>query len=118
MYNKAAQQDFQRKLTQLLGNDASPVYSDIPEVRTFHSLGLRIYNQLIKQGHLPSFQSQLLSNGEIESAVWKLLQESADQETAKDILDQKSKWVEPAVNFIELVKSTLSRHEEVFESCG
>ena len=116
MYNKAAQQDFQKKLNLLLKQEDSRAL--IPEIRTFHSLGLRIYKQLISMGHLPSFREKLLTDGEIESVVWKLLQQCADPETAKDILDQKSKWVEPATNFIDLVKSTLNPPELVFESSG
>ncbi|GLQ31786.1 ATP-dependent helicase [Litoribrevibacter albus] len=117
MYNKAAQEDFQAKLRQLLSKGDSSFVS-IPEVRTFHSLGLRIYKQLIQMGLLPVFNQRLLSDGEIESEVWRLLQACSDPETAKDILDQKSKWVEPAVSFIDLVKSTLRSPEEVFESSG
>lgn len=119
MYNKAAQLDFQRKLTQLISKGQSDyLRPHIPEVRTFHSLGLKIYQQLIQMGHLPSFKQALLTDGEVEGIVWKLLQASCDPETAKDILDQKSKWVEPAVNYIDLVKSTLQSPEEVFDACG
>ncbi|MFC3151685.1 ATP-dependent helicase [Litoribrevibacter euphylliae] len=120
MYNKAAQQDFQRKLTQLLNKSAhdAGLRPHVPDVRTFHSLGLRIYQQLIQKGHLPPFQQNLLTDGEVEGIVWKLLQTVSDPETAKDILDQKSKWVEPAVNYIDLVKSTLQSPEEVFKTCG
>ncbi len=119
MYNKAAQQDFQKKLAKLLNTgDSALVSPGIPEVRTFHSLGLRIYQQLIQRGQLPPFKQPLLTDGEIEHQVWQLLQRCSDPETAKDILDQKSKWVEPAVNFIDLVKSTLRSPEEVFEASG
>jgi DNA helicase-2/ATP-dependent DNA helicase PcrA len=119
MYNKAAQLDFQRKLTTLIQpSHVSDSFTDVPEVRTFHSLGLKIYHQLIRTHQLPSFKQDLLTDGEIESTVWRLLQACAPPDTAKDILDQKSKWVEPAVNYIDLVKSTLRPPEEVFESIG
>ncbi|GAA3919828.1 ATP-dependent helicase [Litoribacillus peritrichatus] len=119
MYNKAAQEDFTRKLHKLHQSYSNDFEGGaLPEVRTFHSLGLRIYKQLIQQGHLPSFDSKLLTDGEVESQVWRILQQCADAETAKDILDQKGKWVEPAVNFIDLVKSTLKPPEVVFEASG
>ena len=126
MYNKAAQQDFVAKLERT----SSSYHPDtdnvrriaLPEVRTFHSLGLKIYRRLIADGHLASFDQKLLSDAEMESLCWRLLQDSAkkqgDHDKAQEILDQKSKWVEPALSFFELVKSTLRSPEEVFEESG
>ncbi|WP_430459655.1 ATP-dependent helicase [Thalassolituus sp. LLYu03] len=110
MYNRAARVDFERKLTALLPNQA------LPEVRTFHSLGLRIYQRLIAQGVLPPFQGKPLSDGEAEPVVWRLLQQLADDDTRQDILSQRKKWVEPALGFIDLVKAGLQSPQDVFES--
>ncbi len=110
MYNRAARVDFERKLGQLLAQQP------LPEVRTFHSLGLRIYQRLISDGVLPPFQGKPLSDGEAEPVVWRFLQQLADDETRQDILSQRKKWVEPALGFIDLVKSGLASPTEVFES--
>ncbi|UTW47383.1 ATP-dependent helicase [Bacterioplanoides sp. SCSIO 12839] len=110
MYNKAAQLDFEAKLQRLLPGQA------LPEVRTFHSLGLRIYQRLIQQGQLPAFQQKLLSDGEMENVVWRLLQQIADDDTKQEILSQKKKWVEPAMAFIDLVKAGLLPAHDVFET--
>ncbi|WP_419811453.1 ATP-dependent helicase [Bacterioplanoides sp.] len=110
MYNKAAQLDFEAKLRSLLPNQP------LPEVRTFHSLGLRIYQRLIQQGQLPAFQQKLLSDGETENVVWRLLQQLADDDTRQEILSQKKKWVEPAMAFIDLVKAGLMSAQDVFET--
>ncbi|WP_221794932.1 ATP-dependent helicase [Oceanobacter mangrovi] len=110
MYNKAAQLDFQRKLHGLLPDQS------LPEVRTFHSLGLRIYKKLIEMGELPPFDGSLLSDSELDTVVWRMLQQLADDETRQDILSQRKKWVEPACGFIDLVKSGLSPAAEVFEA--
>lgn len=110
MYNKAAQVDFEGKLRRLL--PAQP----LPEVRTFHSLGLRIYQRLIQQGALPPFQGKPLSDGEMEPVVWRLLQQCADDDTRQEILSQRKKWVEPALAFIDLVKSGLLPAADVFET--
>ncbi|TNC91521.1 MAG: DNA helicase UvrD, partial [Thalassolituus sp.] len=40
MYNKAAQEDFQKRLTSLVRGQS------LPQIRTFHSLGLKIYDRL------------------------------------------------------------------------
>lgn len=110
MYNKAAQLDFEAKLQRLLPQQA------LPEIRTFHSLGLRIYQRLIQQQVLPAFGQKLLSDGEVENVVWRLLQQAADDDTRQEILSQKKKWVEPAMAFIDLVKAGLSPAAEVFET--
>lgn len=109
MYNKAAQQEFQQRLSGCLPGQV------VPEVRTFHSLGLRIYHKLIALGQLPAFERRLLADGEVEGQVWRLLQQLADDDTRQDILSQRKKWVEPAVGFIELVKSGLESPQEVYE---
>ncbi len=110
MYNKAAQQDFQRKLKQLLPKQA------LPEIRTFHSLGWRIYQRLIADGELPAFGDRLLSDGEMDTQVWRILQQSASDEVRQDILSQRKKWVEPALAFIDRVKSGLETPEQVFDA--
>ena len=109
MYNRSAREDFERKLQHLLPQQP------LPEVRTFHSLGLRIYQRLIAQGVLPPFQGKPLSDGEMEPVVWRMLQQLADDDTRQDILSQRKKWVEPALGFIDLVKSGLQTPAEVFE---
>ena len=110
MYNRAARVDFERKLGRLLPGQP------LPEVRTFHSLGLRIYQRLIERGVLPPFHGKPLSDGECEPVVWRMLQQLADEDTRQDILSQRKKWVEPALGFIDLVKSGLDSPQEVFEA--
>lgn len=110
MYNVSARKDFEKKLQKLLPHQA------LPQVRTFHSLGLKIYNSLIGQGHLPAYEGKPLSNGEMEPIIWRMLQHLADADTRQDILSQKKKWVEPALTFIELVKADSLPPEVIFES--
>lgn len=112
MYNKAAQQDFARRLQQLAPNLV------LPEVRTFHSLGYRLYQRLIQEGDMAPFHRTLLTDSQVEPMVWRWLRELADDELAEDILNRKKKWVEPAMTFIELVKSGLDEPAEVFEQSG
>ncbi|WP_199244051.1 ATP-dependent helicase [Bacterioplanes sanyensis] len=109
MYNKTAQQDFAQRLQQLLPQQA------LPEVRTFHALGLRLYQRLIQQGDLPAFDGKPLTSGEMEGVVWRLLQQLADDDTRQDILSQRKKWVEPALAFIDRVKASLDDPADVFE---
>ena len=108
MYNRSAKEDFERKLQRLLPN------TPVPEVRTFHSLGYKIYQRLVHEGHLPAQQGKLLGDKEAEVVLWRLLQHLADAETKQDILAQRKKWVEPALSFVERVKSGLEPPEVVF----
>lgn len=110
MYNKSAQLDFQQKLRQISTSSA------LPEVRTFHSLGLKIYQRLVADGHLPAFDRALISESELDTQVWRLLQQTADEDTRQDVLSQRKKWVEPAMAFIDRVKSGLDSPEQQFEA--
>ena len=117
MYNKAAQTDFQIKLQQVVSQ--SEFRTPLPDVRTFHALGFKIYHRLISQGHLPGIQQDLINAGEMDGIVWRLLQQVAAsqglEDTRQDILSQRKKWVEPAVAFIDLVKSDLLSAGDMFE---
>jgi DNA helicase-2/ATP-dependent DNA helicase PcrA len=112
MYNKSAQIDFERRLNHQLSGQRSP------DIRTFHSLGYRICQTLVKQGDMPKFKKDILSDSEIEIAVWRILRHLADEAIADDVLSRKKKWVEPAVAYFELVKSSLESPEVVFEKTG
>ncbi|WLD57941.1 ATP-dependent helicase [Salinispirillum sp. LH 10-3-1] len=112
MYNRSAQQDF---LQRLRARNRGP----LPDVRTFHSLGLSIYRTLIQRGLLPAFQGDILSDGELEPRIWRWLQELATTgEQAQDILNNKRKWVEPTLTFIERVKAGLEPPAVVFKQLG
>jgi DNA helicase-2/ATP-dependent DNA helicase PcrA len=117
MYNKSAQQEFNSKLRQQV--QAAGIAGPLPQIRTFHSLGLKIYQGLIADGILPAFEGDLLSQGETEGVLWQLMQKAApNREIAKDILEQKKKWVEPMVSFIDRVKADLDPAPVIFEQMG
>lgn len=108
MYNRSARVDFEQKLQRLLP------HQPLPEVRTFHALALRIYQRLITQHILPAYQEKILSDGEMEAVLWRIMQQLADEDTRQDILSQRKKWVEPALSFVDLVKAGLDTPEQVF----
>jgi len=109
MYNKSAQVDFTRKLNQTLNGQAAP------QVRTFHSLGLKIYQRLVEQGLLPSIQGDIISQSEEEYMVWKCMQECASSPLAQEILNDKKKWLDPMMSYIERVKSCLEPPKVVYK---
>lgn len=112
MYNRGAQQAFQQRLQAEHGGP-------LPDIRTFHSLGLSIYRTLIQREHLTPYKGEILSDQELEPRVWRWLQELAETgEQAQDVQANRRKWVEPAMTFVERVKAGLAPPEEVFESLG
>lgn len=117
MYNKSAQQEFDSKLRKQV--QSAGLAAPLPQIRTFHSLGLKIYQGLIADGILPAFEGDLLGQGETEGVLWQLMQKAAtNREIAKDILEQKKKWVEPMVSFIDRVKADLDPAPVIYEAMG
>lgn len=112
MYNKAAQLDFEARLRVA---QSTP---QLPDVRTFHSLGYRICQTLMRQGDLPNFDQKLLADGEKEVILWRLMRETAAPDLADEILSKKKKWVEPMMGYLERVQSTLETPQQVFEQSG
>ncbi len=112
MYNKSAQLDFTSKLQRLVTN------SPLPQVRTFHALALRIYQKLVSDGVLPSFNESLIKQFEQERILWRLMQQHANKQTALEILQDKKKWLDPMMSFMEKVKSCLEPAELVFKESG
>ena len=109
MYNKAAQLDFTQKLKSLL-----PAGS-LPQVRTFHALGLKIYQGLISEGLLSPFKDDLISQSEQEHVLWRLMQQYANKQTAQEILQDRKKWLDPMMSFMENVKACLEPAELIFK---
>ena len=124
MYNKSAQLDFTAKLSSLMSStdnvaDGQPKHSGaLPQVRTFHSLALKIYQGLIKDKLLPAFEGDLISQVEQDQILWRLMQQHASKDTAQEILNDKKKWLDPMVSFVENVKSGLDPAAAIFKSSG
>lgn len=111
MYNKSAQVDFSHKLRKVMTGP-------LPQVRTFHSLGLKIYQGLVQQGWLDGFQEQLITQTEQEYILWRLLQQHANKTLAQEILNDKKKWLDPMMSYMEQVKSCLDPAKAVFNQTG
>ncbi len=113
MFNKAAQQDFSRKLQQLLPPDKAK-----PEVRTFHAMGYRLYQRFIQSGHLQPFKTAILGEREIQFQILRIANQILDKNQAKEFKRQKKEHIDLATQFIETVKSQLHPPELVFEQLG
>lgn len=95
MFNSSACSSFNHRLrTRLRGTGAS-----IPEVRTFHSVGMRLCESLSRHGHIPNWR--------LETQDW--VESKMATEALEAVLGEKpqSDEVEPFLDFIGLVKSDI-----------
>jgi ATP-dependent DNA helicase UvrD/PcrA len=114
MFNRSARVDFERKLRDVSRNTGLR----LPEVRTYHSMGLRLYRRFIKEKYLPAFSEKILTDQEISFQAWQLTRRLAPEDLEDEIKRNKKDFVEAAVGFIDRVKTTLSPAEIVFEELG
>ena len=114
MFNRSARVDFERKLRDVSRDTGLR----LPEIRTYHAMGLRLYKRFVREGFLPGFSDKILTDQEINFQAWQLTRRLAPEDLADEIKRNKKDFVETAVNFIDLVKTTLSPAEIVFEELG
>ncbi|CAM3506787.1 ATP-dependent helicase [Parendozoicomonas haliclonae] len=110
MFNRSAREDFERKLAKSLTSHVR-----LPDIRTYHSMGLRLYQSFAKEGLLPSWHGDPLSNVRMELECWKILTRIAPASMQDSLKNNKSSWVSDMTGFIDLVKSTTRSPEQVFE---
>ena len=110
MFNKSAQLDFTRKLQQ-----QAQGWQAVPEVRTYHSTGLRLLKSLEKWGLRQGYDLNPLGEKEIELKIRELLLEWAPDTLQDRIKNDTAKYIEAAISFIDRVKTHLSTPEIAFE---
>lgn len=118
MFNRSAREDFQRKLSRVLAAHPMTNQTDfhVPDVRTFHALGYRLYQRFVQDGYLPPFRDQILSDKEQDFQIWKLLNQLLSAEQTQDLKRHKKEHIEMCRRFIESVKSGLRDAQMVFET--
>ncbi len=114
MFNRSARVDFERKLRDITRD----LGLALPEVRTYHAMGLRLYKRFVREGVLPGFSEKILGEQEVSYQAWLLTRQLAPEDLADEIRRNKKDYVETATSFIDLVKTTLSPAEVVFEELG
>ncbi|PSF08984.1 ATP-dependent helicase [Marinobacter halophilus] len=114
MFNRSARVDFERKLQEVCAQSGLA----LPEIRTYHAMGLRLYKRFVREGYLPGFSDKILTEQEIAYQAWMLTRRLAPEDLADEIRRNKKEFVETATGFIDLVKTGLSPAEVVFEELG
>ncbi len=109
MFNKSARDSFEVKLREVL----APAKQQIPEVRTFHSLGLRLTKSFGKRGALPQYSLQT-EEFLIEKLAKTIIRQIVDQgEGEEEWLGKEN--MEGFLTFVDLVKSTNKPVQDVFQ---
>lgn len=103
MYNRAAQQSFAQRLRMLCPTPT------LPRVRTFHALGLNIYQRLITLGHLPATELSPLPDSAVELQLKQLLQ-THTQDSGQVLQD----WVSLAKQVVQWLKADLQEPSVAF----
>ncbi|XUO80781.1 ATP-dependent helicase [Marinobacter alkaliphilus] len=114
MFNRSARVDFERKLQEVCDQSGLA----LPEIRTYHAMGLRLYKRFVREGYLPGFSEKILTEQEIAFQAWLLTRRLAPEDLADEIRRNKKEFVETATGFIDRVKTGLSPAEVVFEELG
>lgn len=102
MFNKSAQLDFQSKLQALVGGSGV-----VPEVRTFHAMGFRLYQRFITLGALPAYQGSILSEREQQFHLLQLAPQALSPEQHAEFKRYKKEYLDVAARFIDQCKSQL-----------
>lgn len=112
MFNASACSSFTHKLRQRLRSSGSQ--SGMPEVRTFHALGMKLCKTFSQQGHLPNWRLETRDWVESKMAAQALEQVIQEKPSNDD--------VELFMDFIGLVKTDIisadDKHPEASEITG
>lgn len=110
MYNRAAQEAFSQRLQTVCKQKTT-----LPKVRTFHSLGLKLYQRLVQQGSLPAVNFKPLPTPVIELQIKDGLLRLAPKKLQPLIMDNLQEWLDMAMHFVHLAKCEVASPEVIFK---
>ncbi|AMO56334.1 hypothetical protein GZ77_05935 [Endozoicomonas montiporae] len=114
MFNKSAQLDFSEKLQSLI-RASLPEATAVPEVRTYHSTGLRLLKSLEQWGLRPPYERQPMGEKETELLIKDLIFKLAPDGMKDRLKSDTAKYIESVIQFIDSVKSYLTTPEQFFK---
>lgn len=108
MFNRSARDAFQEAMEKHLAHLNKP----LPEVRTFHSFGLRLVNSFCKRGALPQYR--LVTEEYTQERIAKKVANEAYRDAGEEDGFLMGEDIEEFLNFIDQVKSTVRGPEKIF----
>jgi DNA helicase-2/ATP-dependent DNA helicase PcrA len=109
MFNRSARDSFADALNKRLDGTGLAV----PDVRTYHSLGLRLVESFTRKGALPAYK--LVTDDRIREKLAKQTLNSAYKEENGDHAWATKEDLEEFLRFIDLVKAGIVTPEKCFE---
>ncbi|OED45627.1 hypothetical protein ACH42_04925 [Endozoicomonas sp. (ex Bugula neritina AB1)] len=110
MFNKSAQLDFTKKVRQVASE-----HPQLPEVRTYHSTGLRLLRTLEGWHLREPYNKSPLSDKVIELKIKELLQRNAPESMRERLRSDTARYIESSITFIDGIKSNLTTANDWFE---
>ncbi|WP_288129534.1 ATP-dependent helicase [Microbulbifer sp.] len=118
MYNRSAREDFSKRLQQLCADaDTGNPHAGLG-VQTFHSLGYRLYQRMMRRGHIAQANLTPLPQSLVQLQIWKAIEACAPPEELEDIRARKQSETEAAEFFIDYTKTILTGDLSAFEQLG
>ncbi len=114
MFNRAAKTDFEERLRTL----AQGRFSSLPEVRTYHAMGLRLYRHFVRHGLLPAYRDPILSEQEISWQLWLGIQRLVPADMQGNVRNQKKELIELASRLLDHSKTSLLPVSDSFDDLG
>lgn len=108
MFNRSARDAFDEAMQKNLSRLGRP----LPEVRTFHSFGLRLVNSFTKKGALP--QHRLVTEDYIQERIARTVANEAYRDAQDEDGYLLADDIEEFLTFVEQVKSTVRSPKKVF----
>ena len=108
MFNRSARDAFQGAMEKHLATLNKP----LPEVRTFHSFGLRLVNSFSKKGALAQYR--LVTEEYIQERIARKVANEAYRDSGEDDGYLMGDDIEEFLTFVDQVKSTIRGPKKVF----
>lgn len=112
MFNRSARDSFERTMKNRLGEQ----HPELPEIRTFHSLGLRLVTSFTKRGALPKYKlttEDFIAERLARQTANEVYQQWSDSSEESRYLSGDD--IEEFLGFIDRVKATVSDAGVVFK---
>jgi len=109
MFNRSARDAFQEAMEKHLSFLSTP----LPEVRTFHSFGLRLVNSFSKKGALAQYR--LVTEAYIQERIARKVANEAYRDSGEEDGYLMGDDIEEFLTFVDQVKSTIRGPKKVFK---
>lgn len=113
MFNRDAKEHFANKLVKLVAE--LPDVENIPDVKTYHSLGMAITKAMVQRGVLPNYTLETSTKRQ-EMIGLNVIRNLVSPDRLKELQNKSTKIVDTFISFVEMTKSMMLPPSEVFDA--